>query len=154
MPLSKFDWNIAGPDRPQLGCAPPPGGGVEYKIEYTAENARLLHIVWNKVVLEHQPGGSAPAERSAIDFEGDSPAGRSPSLANLDDATWAVSFCTPGVFRLQATVVWISTTNKVKHVEIQTRVVTTESWPDEPEKWKAIIHRDPRCDLFKGDKTE
>lgn len=143
MDYSRFIWRIDGPERPTVGCVP--DGGVHYRIDYQAENAQILHILWNKVVLEHAPGQFPPVERVAIDDQADAPDGKAASRSSLSESSWWVSFCTPGVYRMTATVVWISTLNHGMHVETQDRVLTTERWPTQAGKQATVVHRDPRC---------
>ena len=143
MAESKFYWEIAGLEHPTLGCIP--GGGVQYTIRaVTAENARLLHIIWNKVVLEHAPTNFPPVERSAIDDEADAPDGKAASRASLAEASWWVSFCTAGIYRISAKIVWESTLNHVKHVETKDRLLTTERWPTKT-RLTDVVHKDPAC---------
>src|SRR5262249_40223827 len=68
---SKFDWKIMGKDHPKVVCAP--SGGEHYWVEAEAVNAELLHLLWNKVVLEHTPTEAPPVERTAIDSSPDAP---------------------------------------------------------------------------------
>lgn len=85
VPKSRFEWQITGPDDPVVGCHP--SGGIEYRIDYVAENAQLLHILWNKVVLEHWPTTSPPVERTAIDDSPDAPEGKSPKQVRKSNLT-------------------------------------------------------------------
>jgi hypothetical protein len=119
--------------------------GVHYWVNYQADNAKLLHILWNKVVLVHAPTQYPPVERVAIDDEADAPDGKAASRSSLREASWWVSFCTAGIYRMTATVVWISTLDHVMHVEKQDRVLTTEKWPTDADNWKTVVHKDPKC---------
>lgn len=51
------------------------------------------------------------------------------SESSLAKAMWAVSLCTPGIYRMTATVVWESTLNRVQHVENKSKTIIATRMP-------------------------
>lgn len=122
-PLDKntFDWELIGPDTVgtplRETCT-----NVTFTVRYRAENAIKQHLIWNKT----PPAGSTSVERTAIDDQGDSPTGKTPSLANLEQGTWQVAFCRPGEFKVKATVIWKCLLDGVVHTETKEKTVTAQ----------------------------
>jgi len=113
-----FEWEIHGPDKiPESQwskCV-----SQTYQVRYKAENAKLLHIIWNK----KPPAGTSSVERSAMDNEGDHPDGKRPSTANLDSGTWNVPYCSKGTYTMTVTVIWLCTLDNIKHTETKSKTI-------------------------------
>ncbi|HYL77223.1 MAG TPA: hypothetical protein VEU96_23615 [Bryobacteraceae bacterium] len=117
-PVNSFTWEIAGADSlssATIGCTP-----QTFQVQYTAVNAKLVHIIWSK----DPPPGTAAVPRSALDDKGDAPDGKVPSTASLDRGTWNVPLCSVGAYKMTVTVQWLCTLTNVIKTETKTKDIT------------------------------